>query len=108
MCGGADRVVRDVLPVARIVSSAGARAGVVRHLVVLEARRAERRVREEKIALVARVGCFGELAAIAPVAERRMGLDGEAVEREMVRMQGKRARQVFVPVARYIVWESED
>src|SRR4029077_16927694 len=78
-----DRGVGYVPPVARVVSRAGAGRRVVRHLVVLEARRSESRVGEQKITFVARVGGLDELPASAPVPKRRVGLDCESVKRQM-------------------------
>ena len=57
-----DRGVGHVPPVARVVSRAGAGQRVVRHLVVLEARRGERSSRRAENPLVARVGGLARAA----------------------------------------------
>src|SRR6185312_7774823 len=49
---GPESIVGHVLPVARVVARAAARSSIVRHLIMLESGRRERRVSRQKFACV--------------------------------------------------------
>jgi len=68
---------------------------------MLEARRTQRGVREQELVLVSCVGTFRELASLSPVPQRCMRLDGEPVQRDVVRAKRERSLEILAPLARY-------
>src|SRR5207237_859039 len=80
MGGGTDSHVGDAGPVGGVVARSAAREPVIGDFVVHEARGGQRVVRVKIVVRVGVLPCFDGFAAINPVGEWRVRLDGQAVQ----------------------------